>query len=57
MGLPRGPSVVREVVGEHLDSFLESVEESGSTVPSFVRKELRALEHCSDFTAGSDPTH
>ena len=52
VGLPRGPRVVREVLGEHLESFLEAVEESGSTVPDFVRKELRAMEHCSDFTAG-----
>jgi hypothetical protein len=46
--------VLRQVLEDHLEPFVERVEESEGNprVPSFVLRELRAMRDCSDFTRG-----
>ena len=47
-------SVLRQLLEDHLEPFVERVEESEGNprVPPFVLRELRAMRDCSDFTRG-----
>ena len=53
---PRNPEscVIEGVLRAHLDEFLERVsdETDGSSIPDFVRRELRAIQDCGDFMRG-----
>ena len=39
-------TVLYQLLSEHLETFLERVAESGGSLPSFVRRELRRFLEC-----------
>lgn len=54
LGVGSPAEVLRELLRDHLEAFVEQVEESDGDqrIPLFVLRELRAMRDCSDFTRG-----